>query len=191
MKFLLYAIHLFISAIIIPAAPTGSNREQDPAPYPHIIDRSQCYICHEEDGTFPFGGPCNIDDIIEDCRHQPPCRNNRNWRCGHVFCRDCIIDWKQSWTNNQLQALFHRPIAGNSIRFYCPRCFREKGCPIDLEHNLGQINNIRLRHGAVMNDLHQNLADDQGNLENFILLATLCSPMLCSALLFFLILYFE
>ena len=102
---------------------------------------SVCQICYEEHGTFPRGGACNIDSIIEECRHQPPCTNNPDWECGHVFCRDCITEWKQRWTNTQLN-LADR--SRHNVRFRCPRCMKEKGCPI----NADQVIAVRRGLGA-------------------------------------------
>ena len=89
---------------------------------------TECYICFEDSGTFPRGGACKIDSIVEACRHRPPCANNPDWECGHVFCKDCITEWKQSWTDAQLN--LPDPFRHN-VRFHCPRCMKEKGCPLN------------------------------------------------------------
>ena len=102
---------------------------------------TECYICFEDSGTFPRGGACKIDSIVEACRHRPPCANNPDWECGHVFCKDCITDWKRSWANAHSN-LFDP--SRHNVRFHCPRCMKEKGCPI----NAG-----RSRHGVVLRNI--------------------------------------
>lgn len=122
-----------IFSISIFAVPTNTNQASDVLTNPQIpqIDESQCYICHEEDGSFPNGGRCNIDSIIEECQHRPRCRNDRDWRCGHVFCKNCITTWKTTWTNTQRQNYeLNRPF---HMRFHCPRCMKQKGCSINVQ----------------------------------------------------------
>ena len=103
---------------------------------------TECNICFEDNGTFPRGGACNIDSIIEACSHRPPCANNPDWECGHVFCKDCITDWKQTWTNTQLNL---PDPSRHNVRFQCPRCRKEKGCPINAGHSVGGRLGTRLR----------------------------------------------
>ena len=133
MKLVAFFIVLTINihTINIHAKPTKSNHRRIIESNPHITDQSQCYICHEENGTFPNGGPCTIDSLIETCEHEPPCRTNPDWRCGHIFCKNCITAWKDSWTDMQRQRLLNRPTREhNVVQFYCPRCMKRKGCDL-------------------------------------------------------------
>ena len=110
---------------------------------------TECYICFEDNGTFPRGGACNIDSIIEACHHQPPCTNNPDWECGHVFCKDCITEWKQSWTDAQLNL---PDPSRHNVRFHCPRCMKEKGCPINAGRTIGRRLGARPRY-FVLNEI--------------------------------------
>ena len=168
---ILHRTTLILSALVLLlktyAAPTQSDSEQgislsplhepniergnpieqhEPDSHAGIVSNSlepedsQCYICFEEGGAFPRGGACNIDSIIEECRHQPPCTNNPDGECGHLFCKDCITIWKQTWENTQ------RSLPDSSrqnLRFHCPRCMIEKGCPLNaMTHNERHTNRL-------------------------------------------------
>ena len=102
-----------------------SNAEQTLAPINEGISTCAvdiCSICLEE--GFPNGGPCKIDNEIHPCNQHQEC-NTEDYKCDHVFCKECSSDFKKS----------RSPLS-------CPVCRRRKGCQIQSSHVQQHLNQL-------------------------------------------------